>query len=749
MAGRVMSFCLLLAGLTPCLAAPTISNIRLAADKVPCYGRAEVHLDLSGSWTNPFDPRQVTLDAQFTGPGGLKASMPGFLYQECKRELTPEGREKTTATGPQYWQVRFCPTKPGSWQVKLTATDSTGTATSDPLKFTVIPAASHGFIRRSPDNHYFQYEDGSPLSLIGMDIAWPGKGGTFDYDRQLAKCQQAGMNFARLWLAWGNPVIIETKQSGAGHYDLVNAWRMDYILDAARANGVRVLFSLDTPEQYDKDHNWLGSISHPWADISPHNAANGGPLKEPEEFYTTEAGHQLIRQRLRYIVARWGYDTNIMCWELWNELNCFTGWEKLVPQIVDWHNEMIAEVRRLDPNQHLITTSFGNAYGNDAIWQVKGLDFVQSHLYGFRRIGATYPEVTATMHDRYQKPHVVGEFGPRMEELSQLSKLDPTGINLRDGIWSTMLGGGASSALTWCWDGYVEKMGLYSVYTPLVKFCEGINWPKEGFKSAQVAFTWLTAPPPSPPRDLILPCGESGLAPLLGTATINIAHPPDALGRIYLYGHAQADQEKPITLEMTMPRPGKIILNIGRVEVLGILQIKVDGVPVFDEKFPAGPPGEGPWKRSLWEAEWKIWASWYDKDIAFDLPAGKHSFEMYNAGKDSITIDRVTLTNCITDDSPDLRAVGLVGRQLAVLWVQNRASDWYSLVQQTEIKHVRGAQAMVAGIPPGPCTVEWWNTTSGEITRHESCVAGKTGLLLRLPVVADDVACKIRYAPRR
>ncbi len=739
------ALCLLVLVGTPTLAAPTISNLRLAASKVPCYGRAEIRCDLQATYDNPFDPAQVTLDATGTGPGGLKLTMPGFLYQEFTREKDAEGREKIAPAGDPVWMVRFCPTKAGPWQARLTVTDKTGTATSPPVSFTATPSKSHGFIRRSPDSRYFQYGDGAPITLIGENIAWASKGGSFDFDPWLIEAGKAGINFARIWLQWDKTLSIETKQSGAGRYDLGNAWRMDHVLDVARENGVRVLFTCDSPEPYQKEHYWLGKLtSKPWENC-PHNAANGGPLNTPEEFYTTEAGHELIRRRLRYIVARWGFDTNIMCWELWNELNCFPGWTNLIPQIVDWHKEMAAQVRRLDPHRHLITTSFGNAYGDDTIWKVPELDFVQSHLYGFRRVGTTYAAVTEDMHTRYGRPHVVGEFGPKMAELGPMPQTDPTGLNLRHGIWSTMLGGGAAAALTWCWDFYVHKLNLYPVYTPLVKFCEGIDWPREGFKPVKWSARWVTPPPPKPPRDLVVPCGAGGMPQLTGTYTFDLANPPDALGRVYLYGKAQSDQQQPISFEVTMPRAGKIITNIGRVWTEGILEAKVDGQAVLREVLPAGPPGTGPWKKAEFSEQWKIWASDYDKDLAFDLPAGKHTLELYNAGRDGITIDRVTITGCLTEERPEVFVAGMVGKKLTVLWIQNKASDWFALVEQTPIEPLAGVALTVAGIPPGPCTVEWWDTTTGKITATEKLKAGRDGLALKLPVVASDVAAKVRY----
>jgi hypothetical protein len=720
--------------------------VRVVSERIERYGLCEIALDVQGEFDNPFDPREIAVDAQFRGPGGVTRAVPGFLYQECARELGADGVETVTPQGAPSWRVRFCPTEVGEWECSVTATDRTGTTTSPAIRFSAAPSESHGFLRRSTDSRYFQYEDGTPVSLIGLNIAWSSKGGTYEFDPWLTESGKAGINLARIWLQWNQYLSIETKQSGCGRYDLSNAWRMDHVLQTARESGVRVLFCCDSPEPYQKEHYWLGKLtSKPWTDSCPHNVANGGPMNEPEEFYTTEEGHRLIRQRLRYIAARWGYDTNILCWELWNELNCFPGWTKLIPEIVAWHKEMAGELRRWDPNQHLITTSFGNAYGDDTIWQVPELDFVQSHLYAFRSIGAVYPEVTNAMHERYGRPHIVGEFGPRMEELAKLPEWDPKGVNLRDGIWSTMLGGGGASALTWCWDFYVHKLGLYSVYTPLAKFCEGIPWPTAGFRPAEVKISFAKPQPPAEPKDLVVACGGAGLPQLEGAFRIDPTAPPEGLGRVYLYGVAQKDQQKPITLELRCVGPTQMVLNIGRVWVLGILGVKLDGSLILRKELPAGPPGEGPWKKAEFSEQWKIWASDYDLDIPIDVPAGEHRVELYNAGKDGITIDRITLPRYVTETAPPVRVVGMVGTNLAVLWLQNKASDWGTIAERAEVTPARDVRVTVAGIPPGPCEVEWWSTTTGDVVNRENLTAGEAGLALEPPVLEDDIACKVTH----
>lgn len=733
--------------LTPALcgwAGPAVRDLRLSAESVACLERLEVLFDLTGDFDNPFDPGQVEVNGHFTGPDGRKLVMPAFLYRDCRRRLDEKRGEIVEAVGEPHWKVRFAPTQPGRWRVTVAARDRSGAKESPPVQFEATPAKGPGYIRRAPGSDYFQYENGTPFFPIGENIAWAGKRGTFDFDDWLPAAGKSGMNLARIWLQWNSVLSIEQKGTGAGRYDLTNAWRMDYVLDLARRCGVRVLFTCDSPEPYQKEHYWLGKLtSKPW-DNCPHNAANGGPLKEPNEFYTSDDGHRLIRQRLRYIVARWGWDPNLFCWELWNELNCFPGWDKLVPEIAQWHVEMAGVLRELDPYQHLVTTSFGFAEGHPDIWKLLELDFVQSHSYGSKDMALTLPAITRAMKERYGRPHLIGEFGVPLTGavLTNMAKVDPQGIHLRNAIWSTALGGGAGTALSWWWDNYIHPHNLYGLFTPLAKYCEGVPWTRANFKPVEATVAWLKPPPPRPPRDLVLAC-QGGQA-IEGKVVLNPDQPPASLNRFYLYGRAQRDLQKPVLFELTRKAAGPLVLRIGRVWVLGILEAKLDGQPVLRQEFPAGQ-GSGPWARSELDKRWNIWGADYDKDITIEVPAGRHVVELFNAGRDGITIDRVTLPAYVTDERPPVRCIGLAGEGLALLWLQNADHNFAALLEGRPVRPVAGAVVSLHNIPANACQVEWWDTTKGTILRTGRGRAVKSRLLLELTPLATDVACKVRW----
>jgi hypothetical protein len=87
---------------------------------------------------------------------------------------------------------------------------------------------------------------------------------------------------------------------------------------------------------------------------SAYAIANGGPLADPAAVFTDATAKTLYRQRLRYVVARWGDDPTIAGWELFGDAGLMPG--TTAATIETWQNEMAAELRRLDQGRHLVLT---------------------------------------------------------------------------------------------------------------------------------------------------------------------------------------------------------------------------------------------------------------------------------------------------------------------------------------------------------------------------------------------------------
>ena len=118
---------------------------------------------------------------------------------------------------------------------------------------------------------------------------------------------------------------------------------------------------------------------------------------------------------------------------------------------------------------------------------------------------------------------------------------------------------------------------------------------------------------------------------------------------------------------------------------------------------------------------------------------------MYNSGKDSIAVERLTLPRYLVENIPNVRCIGLIGNRLALLWVQNREHVLASIMDKRPILPAEGVKVTVEDIPAGDCNVEWWDTATGAIVRTTRERSIAQGLTLELPSLATDTAFKIRW----
>ena len=82
---------------------------------VGLYEKLQLGVDLQATYSNPFDPDEIDLWAEFTAPSGKCAEDLGLLR---------------SAPAIPAWMVRFAPTETGTWKYRSTSRDREGTADS-------------------------------------------------------------------------------------------------------------------------------------------------------------------------------------------------------------------------------------------------------------------------------------------------------------------------------------------------------------------------------------------------------------------------------------------------------------------------------------------------------------------------------------------------------------------------------------------------------------------------------------------
>jgi hypothetical protein len=185
---------------------------------------------------------------------------------------------------------------------------------------------------------------------------------------------------------------------------------------------------------------------------SPYNEVNGGPAKTPSDFFSMTAAKSKYKNKLRYVIARWGYSTNIAAIEFFNEVDnaVFNKQDSiLIPHqyVTQWHDDMSRYLKDIDPYQHLVTTSISHRdiAGMNALAY---LDVNQKHIYKHtEKIPAIYPDYIAAYH----KPYIVGEFGLRWED-DDPKYAKEANYDFKRGLWYGMFSPTPVLPMSWWWE---------------------------------------------------------------------------------------------------------------------------------------------------------------------------------------------------------------------------------------------------------------------------------------------------------
>lgn len=715
-----------------------IRSVNVAQNVVPRLGKFEASVNLSKQYANPFDPDEVLLRGHFVSPSQKEIVVDGFYFRDFERKL--EGNsERLAPKGNPEWRARFAPTELGEWRFWVTVKDKSGESKSRVQTFRCENEKNgRGFVRVSKKNPlYFEFDNGQPYFAVGENVCWSGSKGTYDYDGWFAKLAANGGNYARLWIGPFDSFTLERRkrdaqdEAGIGRYDLANAWRLDYVLQLAEQKGIYLMFCAESFNslRIRPEHAM-------WRDC-PYNAANGGPLQKPEDFFTNEEAKRFFRNRLRYLIARYGYSTHVLSWEFWNEVDIIEKYES--ENVRPWHQEMSRFIRSVDPYRHLITTSYAGSEGDANVDGLPEMDYAQTHNYGSRDVAQTLSDYCLRKAQKYGKPHYVGEYG--VDTGGRGNAGDPTGVHLHNGLWTPVFSLSAGTGMLWWWDNYVDPMNLYHHFAPVAKFVKDVKWTEHQWKPLKTEVAFITPPQNVEPEDLMIEPSSGGWNPAPSnqpnTFTVHRdgrVDPADRLSRV-LHGTVNHPTlHNPATFNVDFPQPGKFAVRVHGVSGYGggRLNIWVDGQKILDVDFPdTNPPDRHDTLNK------------YNGAYAAQVSAGKHVIKVENVGKDWVFVS-YELTGYKVSTAPNLRVLGIGDDAAALLWIQNKDNTWYRRSLGKEPREVAPTRLTFSGLRDGNYTVEWWDTYSGVVTATQPVRVVNGKVTLNVPAVKTDVACKFK-----
>ncbi len=509
-------------------ATPTLSNVNFQTS-VGKYQKFEINFDLN-AYLNPYDTDEIDVWAEFTAPSGKQYKVYAFYYEGWTKldDGAYTSDEILAPAGTQGWKIRFSPTEEGNWTFRMRARDIAGTATEPATgisAFTVTHTGDRGFISKA-NSRFLKYDSGEPYIPIGDSYPWwlvsPWRAnvngtekGTNIAKHYMDDMSANGVTYNRFEINFfeglnliGRDYVLQ--KTFHNYYNQRDAWQMDEIIEHAKYRGISLnvpIFASVTlidnggfrylgpddpdgqpdiiPARNSAGDTMPGNAFGNWSVFNPYNHYQDvrylpelpdsvGDCKNICDFFQEPSA--LIEQQklMRYVVARWGYCTNLMSWELVDEINSdFEGKiSDLNPHFIEqpkdwtqtvanWHETMYDFIKSVDPYQHLISSPAID----DSLFALVAakMDFIDVHWYtdyGYRgtyQVGSPFEYGLADAVDRWQKkynkPVAIMEIGWFAENRCQ----DPKRYELHNLIWSALFNG--SMGLTAIWAHEVEVLG--------------------------------------------------------------------------------------------------------------------------------------------------------------------------------------------------------------------------------------------------------------------------------------------------
>jgi hypothetical protein len=333
---------------------------------------------------------------------------------------------------------------------------------TDQQNFASQATGGNGFLHTHKDYWTFVFDSGKPFRGIGENVGWEGRSfedPKWTYDYLLPTLSQNGANFFRTWMCvWNLPVawnkINDTNRysNSSEYFNPGGIQRMDELVEMSDSLGLYFMLSIDAHGALMPDGYWK---------FNSHNVVNGGTAKTPTEFFTDEESRWRYKNRLRYMIARWGYSPSIAAWEFFNEIDnaVFTP----TPQdsvlidhkiVTEWHDEMSTYLKENDPYDHIVTTSISHR-DIDGMNELKNIDLNQKHIYNKTHLLA--PTIQQYV-DRYKKPYVIGEFGYDWNWDNVKHEYgEGFDYDYKRGLWYGLFSPTPILPMTWWWEFFDER----------------------------------------------------------------------------------------------------------------------------------------------------------------------------------------------------------------------------------------------------------------------------------------------------
>ena len=430
-----------------------ILSVKFQTLQPKLYEPTEAAIRLTADFGNPYLQEQAALDMLMTTPTGEERILPCFWVSGESGRISE-------------WAARFTPQQRGTYLCRFRLTENgRESSVSETIRLEVQSndGDAHGILHAN-DYWTLRYDDGTPFRGVAENICWESRANDdsryfkalheqhdrFNYDVMLPKFAANGGNFIRVWMCDFNFPIDRQRDFNSPRYTPSDEYFnpsavacLDHFVDLCESLGIRVMLCMGQ-----------------------------GNVRPDKEFFTDEEQARRYMNRLRYIVARWGYSPAIAMWEFFNEIDNiqFRNSSDPIPaaDIVGWHTRMSSYLKSIDPHGHIVTTSISHR-DLDGLNSVPDIDINQKHIYCNT---SGIPSEILRYENRFGKPYVIGEFGYEWDWSKNFDEFgDDMDRDFRRGLWYGIFSPTPITPMSWWWE-YFDNRGMVGYFNGVRLICD-------------------------------------------------------------------------------------------------------------------------------------------------------------------------------------------------------------------------------------------------------------------------------------
>jgi hypothetical protein len=317
---------------------------------------------------NPYDFNQIIIDANFT-INERTYHREGFYYRDIHIDSIDNTFSPSKSNYP--FRLRFAPPQIGNYSVELKLKLGEQIVFNALASFNVVESTHRGFISLG-NSYHLKADDGNNFIAIGQNIPFCDypkatiRPSAFnrqrDYIRQLA--DNSG-NFVRIRLdPWSNEIELEeagvygSKRTQGENFERQwHAYELDKTFDLAQNRNLYYFITL----LGDYHFSLSSDIPLGWAK-NPYNKL----ISNSNDFFDTNSNaYPIYTNKVRYLMARYGYSPNLAVIGIINETDNVENYKSnsaFRSQINNWVKSIGAYLKQDNVYpQHLLTNGYATA----------------------------------------------------------------------------------------------------------------------------------------------------------------------------------------------------------------------------------------------------------------------------------------------------------------------------------------------------------------------------------------------------